>query len=128
MTSKQPEKFEFEAKIMNIALKDLEMENKLPAGYFTELRMSDSDWDFIVKIGLVLEALIARAVALEIGRPLTYNKLNKETHHDRLMLAHKKGLVDKVELRMLKTIAELRNAFVHRLENLTRSLRNTLST
>lgn len=122
MTSEKPLSLDVDAKIMNIALKDLEKSNGLPTGYLTRLRTADSDWDFIVKIGLVLEAIVARAIALEAGRPLTYKKATVQTHRDRLVLAQKKGLIDKVELRMLETISELRNAFVHRLENLTRTL------
>ncbi|NLC34960.1 MAG: hypothetical protein GX772_00675 [Alcaligenaceae bacterium] len=80
-----------------------------------------------MKLGLVLEAFVARAVALETGKPLTYKKITGETHCERLSTANKIGLIDKVELKMLKSLSELRNAFVHRLENLTRTVSDYLA-
>ncbi len=127
MTIDKAAALDVDARLMNVVLKNLEESNKLPAGYLTGLRTADSDWDFIVKIGLILEALVARAVESETGPRSTYKKGRRESHHDRLELAKSKGVIDRSEFEMLASLAMLRNAFVHRLENLTRALSDYFS-
>jgi hypothetical protein len=108
--------------VMNLALKDLERENRLPGGYLVSLMNADADWDFIVKLSLVLEALVTRAILQEAGPVLSYEQVSMVSQSNRIRKAMQLGLIDKAERKMLEAIAEIRNAFVHRIENLTRPL------
>jgi hypothetical protein len=122
VTKYQPASKDFEARIVNVVLKDLERENKLPPGYLMALRDADADWDFIVKLSLVLEALLTRAILHEAGPSLTYESVSRESQSKRLQTAKRLGLIDKAERKMLVSISEIRNDFVHQIENLTRPL------
>lgn len=122
VTKDKPASMEFETRIANVVLKDLERENKLPPGYLMDLWNADSDWDFIVKLSLVLEALLTRAIVLKAGPSLTYEHVSKKRQSERLKTAKRLGLVDEAELKMLFSISEIRNDFVHRIENLLRPL------
>lgn len=122
VTKDKPASMEFETRIANVVLKDLERENKLPSGYLMDLWNVDSDWDFIVKLSLVLEALLTRAIVLEAGPSLTYECVSKKRQSERLKTAKRLGLIDKAELKMLFSFSEIRNDFVHRIENLLRPL------
>lgn len=122
MTENKSANEDFENIMMNLALKDLERENRLPRGYLVALMDADSDWDFIVKLSIVLEALLTRAILQEAGSSLNYKCVSKESQNERLSRAKRLGLIDKTERKMLGSISEIRNAFVHRIENLTRPL------
>lgn len=122
MKNYQPPSGDIEVGIMNVVLKDLEQEHKLPPGYLMSLKGADTDWDFIVKLSLVLEALLTRAILLEAGPSLTYENVSKESQSARLLRAEQLGVIDNAERKMLVSISEIRNAFVHRIENLLRPL------
>lgn len=122
MTKYDPADDDFEGKIANLALKELEREHKLPPGYLMALRSAASDWDFIVKLSLIIEAFLTRALVLELGTPHAYKTVSNLRQCKRLLMAQKLGLVEKAEQNMLISISKIRNAFVHRIENLTRPL------
>lgn len=122
MNSYEPHAGDTASRVMNTVLKDLERENKLPPGYLTSLKRVDTDWDYFVKLALILEALLTRAIVLESGDPASYDSTSKMSQGKRLQRAGEYALLDEVERKMLFTIAMVRNDFVHQLENLTRPL------
>lgn len=107
--------------IMNISLKRVEKDNKIPEGYLTKLLNVDSDWDFIVKIGLILEGLLCFAIETLDGKPLSKTQ-QKNPHSQRLKKALDDSIITIFEYDLLIEISSLRNAYIHNLENLNTSI------
>jgi len=125
MFNEKPAHLDTSAKIMSVSLAPLEKAWGLPPAYLTNLLAADTDWDFIVKMEVVLEGLIAEALEHELIR-LSLKPGGRTTHATRLSDAKRIGLIDAAEFKMLIEIARLRNVFVHQRENLTRSLKDYL--
>lgn len=113
-------------KIMDISLRKFETLMELPSGYITGLCDERSDFDFMIRLGLVMEATVTRAIALESKFDLRpeyddeYTKLANKSQSYRVQLARELGLIDESDASLLREVALLRNAYVHDLKNLAR--------
>jgi len=111
-----------ETGLLAILLRPLETRLKLPQGYLMSLGLEPSDWVFIVKLGLLVEAALTEYLVLEIGRAETYEHVSGLDQSKRLKLAGVLGLLTKGDRSMLQMLSEVRNEFAHRIENLQRPL------
>lgn len=108
--------------IREVLLIGLEKRLKLPKGYVMGLAEEESDWVFIAKLGLLVEASLTEYLVAELRRPETYEHVSAIDQSKRLRLAQLLGILSKADYNLLLMLAEVRNAFVHRLENLTKPL------
>lgn len=105
-----------------LLLRPLEQRLRLPRTYIMSLKLEPSDWVFIAKLGLLVEAALTEYLVLELGRPETYEHLSGTDQAKRLKLAGVLGLLEDDDRALLQMLSEVRNAFVHKLENLNRPL------
>lgn len=111
-----------ECNLMNIALKRLEREMRIPQGYLVSLREEDNDWDFIVKLGIILEAVLTRAIHLESQQTMTFDQVSRASQSWRIKTAMELKLISASEMQMLQRFSIIRNDFMHRFENMLRTL------
>lgn len=103
------------------------IEGKLgvPHGYYQSLLENGSDWEFAIKLVVLLEAALGAVIAAKLQ-----NDVMRE-HCDRLNLVGRTGKLDlAVGLQVLKPeeasafaiLAEVRNRFAHRVQNINSNL------
>lgn len=103
------------------------IEGKLgvPHGYYQTLRDTGSDWEFAIKLIVLLEAALGTVIAAKLQHDAMRN------HCDRLNLVGRTGKIDlAVGLEILKpeeanslaVLAEIRNRFAHKVANIDRDL------
>lgn len=109
-----------------ILLRDLETRLRIPPGYILSLRDQGSDWEYIVKLALLVEAAMTEYIVDELGNPKVYDHISNSEQSKRLKLAFELGLITKSDKDLLLTVAEVRNAFAHRVVNLHRTLETYL--
>jgi hypothetical protein len=105
-----------------LMLRTLEQRLKLPQAYIMSLHEEPSDWVFIVKLALLVEATLTEYIVLELGKPALYEHMSNTENSKRLQLAVTLGLLEKQDRGMLMMLAEVRNAFAHQVVNLNRTL------
>jgi hypothetical protein len=109
-----------------ILLRGLEERLKVPQGYILSLRDEGTDWEYIVKLALLVEAALTEYIVAEIGRPEVYEHISNSEQSKRLTLAVVLELITEDDRELLLTVAEVRNAFAHRVVNLHRTLEEYL--
>ncbi|RZU02171.1 hypothetical protein [Rivibacter subsaxonicus] len=103
------------------------IEGKLgvPHGYYQSLLENGSDWEFAIKLVVLLEAALGAVIAAKLQ-----NDVMRE-HCDRLNLVGRTGKLDlavglealkPVEASSFAILAEVRNRFAHRVENINSNL------
>jgi hypothetical protein len=104
-------------------LSRLEERLGLPNCYITsDLREEPNDWTFIVKLAVLVEAAVTKVVVANLGREEMYDHVSRLANAQRLDLALTLGVLEKSDVRTLKAVAEVRNAFAHKVENLKHDL------
>ncbi len=102
----------------------LERRMGIPEGFFWSLRMERDDWAYIVKLSVICEAALTHMLVLAVGNNRLYDHFSDLTQSRRLELAKQLGILSDADRHTLSAIAQVRNSFAHRVENLTGSLRD----
>lgn len=97
----------------------------LPKGYYMSLRGDGSDWEFAIKLVVLIEAALGHVIAAKL-----HNDAMRD-HCDRLNLVGRTGKIDlalaldilrPAEAKALATLAEIRNRFAHKVANVALDL------
>jgi len=108
------------------AIVELEARLGVKSHFLRELQSDPSDWGFLVRLTVFVQAAIAHAVAHELERPELegyLGKMNLNGRHGGLVsLAHQLEVVSKRDVRFIDALSEVRNRFAHRLENIDSNL------
>ncbi|AON53806.1 hypothetical protein [Herbaspirillum seropedicae] len=89
----------------------------LAKGFFSDLRSSNSDWEFIAKVGLFLEGYTTKILTDEFERPRMEDWLSRQTQHQRLKLARTLGIILDKHCSLFEKVSQIRNAYLHNLQN-----------
>jgi hypothetical protein len=102
----------------------------LPPG-FSRALLEEDDWSFIIKLHAVLEAAVTIALIEHLGGTSTLREPDKSvarlSMRSKIALSLSLGVFEDAQRVFLTNLSELRNSFVHRLENITVSLSERLS-
>lgn len=104
-------------------LATLEQRIGIPNGFFWSLSTEENDWAYIVKLSVICEAALTHMLVLAVGNPQLHEHFSDLTQSRRLELAKQLGILSDADRHTLAAIAQVRNSFAHRVENLTGSLR-----
>lgn len=97
----------------------------LPKGYYMSLRGDGSDWEFAIKLVVLIEAALGHVIAAKLQNDAMRD------HCDRLNLVGRTGKIDlagtldilrPAEAKAMATLAEIRNRFAHKVANITLDL------
>lgn len=102
----------------------LERRIGIPEGFLWSLRMERDDWAYVVKLSVVCEAALTHMLILAVGNSRLYDHFSDLTQSRRLEVAKQLGILSDADRHTLSAIAQVRNSFAHRVENLTGSLRD----
>lgn len=102
----------------------LERRIGIPEGFFWSLLMEKNDWAYVVKLSVICEAALTHMLVLAVGNEQLYDHFSGLTQARRIELAKQLGILSDADKHTLLTIAQIRNSFAHRVENLTGSLRD----
>lgn len=103
-------------------LSSIEKHLGIPDGFILSLEEAGSDWEFMVKFGVLCEAALTRIIVTALHREELFDFVSRSNQDQRLALADQLGLISKADRQILKTVATVRNSFAHRVENLGRTL------
>jgi hypothetical protein len=110
------------AKNLQDMLETLEMRLKLPSGHVMKLRDSGSDYEYIVKLAVLCEAVTTQALVSILHNDALFEHFSNAGQAVRLNLCVKMGVLQESEAGPLRALATTRNQFAHRVENLEKSL------
>lgn len=100
----------------------IEAKLALPAGYFKALRDSGSDWEFSIKLVVLLEAALGHVLAAQLQNDAVKRhceRLNLSGGRvSKLGLAEDIGVLTDAERKSFAVLADIRNTFAHRVENI----------
>lgn len=97
----------------------------IPNGYFLSLRQDGTDWEFAIKLMVLLEAALGRIIAEHLHNPAINDhceSLNINGRSGKVTLAEALGIIDDTERRTFMVLADIRNAFAHKVENIAGNL------
>lgn len=104
------------------------MEEKLglPPGYFPAMRGEGSDWEFAIKLVVLLEAALGHVLAAHLQTDAVRRhceRLNLSGGRvSKLGLAEDLGILSDAERKAFAALADIRNTFAHRVENINGNL------
>ena len=111
--------------VQRLTFADLERRLGVKPGFLLRLRDDDNDWSFLVRLQPFIEGALAHAIVLAIEPPQLagfVNSMHLKSQHGLANLALSLGLISKEQNTLLDKLAEVRNAFAHKLSNVDRSL------
>lgn len=98
----------------------------LPTDFCRNLRSTGSDWEFTIKLAVVLEAALASVIASHLHNEAVLAHIEKLNlaggRTGKLDLAESLGVLTKLEKKAFATIANVRNSFAHKVANITNDL------
>jgi hypothetical protein len=102
----------------------LERRIGIPEGFFWSLHAEPNDWAYVVKLSVVCEAALTHMLVQAVGDRRLHEHFSDLTQARRLELAKQMTILSDADRHTLGAIATVRNAFAHRVENLSGSLRD----
>lgn len=94
----------------------------LPERYVLQMRENSNDWEFLIKLAVLVEAAVTQALVSSLHNDLMFDHVSGLSQSARLNLCEKLGLLQKNEKLILDSLATVRNQFAHRVENLSKTL------
>lgn len=109
----------------------------LPHRFYENLVDDGDDWSFILKVHALMEASLTMLLTERIGGrnvpdfptlsdALAHLEMSR-SHVGKVELASTLGLIGDQDRRLLRFLSELRNTFVHRIENVTLTLQEYIA-
>jgi hypothetical protein len=99
------------------AVRSLESEIGLEAGFVEALLKEPNDWSFVVKIHAISEAALTHVIVEALGRPELREVVGHinmgDTRAGKLVIAERLGLLGEPSIKFLREVATMRNRFVH---------------
>lgn len=115
-----------EAAAMFSAVAVLESRLGIESGFLFKLKRDSSDWSFLVRLAIFIQAALAHAVAHALGRAELEDycaRMNLNARHGGLVaLAQQLGVIGTGDVAYIDGVSELRNRYAHQLENINRPL------
>jgi len=99
-------------------------ENRLgiPEGHIFKIFEEGSDWEFITKLGVIIEAAASDALIASIGDERMRHHVSNLGQGNRVDLCVEMGILDVAERTLLGSFTKLRNSFAHRVANIGSTL------
>lgn len=100
------------------------VENRLgiPEGHIFKIFDEGSDWEFITKLGVIIEAAASDALVAWIGDERVRTHISNLGHVARIKLCFEMEILDQEEKTLLDRFTHLRNNFAHRVANIGSTL------
>lgn len=106
-------------------IKKLEQKLGMPEGTYLGLKTEGSDWEFAIKLMVILESALGRVIAENLHNAAVSDHcqyLNINGRTGKVALAQSLKLIDDAEKKTFLALADIRNSFAHRLENIAGNL------
>ena len=97
----------------------------VPAGFYLNLKDQGSDWEFAIKVVVLVEAALGAVVAAKLQNEAMRDhcdRLNLAGRTGKIELAGSLGVLAPDEMKALGTLAEIRNRFAHKVANIASNL------
>lgn len=111
-------------------INELESDTGVKQGFFINLLYED-DWSFVIKLHALYEASVSNLIINKIGEPALEEFVYKLDLGDKgkgkLKLSKSLGLLDEDERKFIYALSEIRNNFVHNVNNTQISLNQYFS-
>lgn len=103
----------------------IEQKLGVPAGYYQRLGTEGTDWEFSIKLLVLLEAALGAVIAAKLQNGSVREhceRLSLDGRAGKLGLAEDLGILRAEERRAFSTLAFVRNTFAHRVANIAADL------
>jgi len=107
------------------ALASIERKLGVPEGFTRSLGHDGTDWEFAVKLMVLLEGALTKVIAAHLHNGAVekhIQRLNLNGRSSKVALAQDLGILTKAEAKAMQALSEIRNAFAHRVENISGDL------
>lgn len=101
----------------------------LPRQLFVSLLDEPSDWSFVIKLAVILEAALTQVIASQLDTPELQRhlaRLNLDGRTGKLQLALDLGVIDQIVTSKIRAISEMRNTFAHDVTIINKSLNDII--
>jgi hypothetical protein len=100
----------------------------VPRGVFTSLRNDGTDWEFAIKLVVLLEAALGAVLASRLQDEAVKGHCERlgldGGRTSKLTLARDLGVLQEDAMRAFQELARIRNAYAHRVENIASDLQS----
>lgn len=106
-------------------LAGIEKKLGVPEGFTRSLFDEGTDWEFAVKLIVLLEGALTKVLTAHLHNDAVekhIQRLNLNGRSSKVALAQDLGILTKAESKAMLALAEIRNAFAHRVENISGDL------
>jgi len=107
------------------ALAGIERKLGVPEGFTRSLAQDGTDWEFAVKLMVLLEGALTKVIAAHLQNEAVakhVQRLNLNGRSSKVALAQDLNILTKAEAKAMLALSEIRNAFAHRVENISGDL------
>lgn len=97
----------------------------LPRQLFASLLDEPSDWSFVIKLAVMLEAALTQVISSRLDTPELQRhlaRLNLDGRTGKLQLAIDLGVIDQIVASKIRAVSEIRNTFAHDVTIINKSL------
>lgn len=111
--------------VENFNLDELESKLGIPHGFYKELLSEASDWGFLVKMAVILEAALAEVIVQKLGNQNIKEHLQRipvQGRTGKLILAKSLDILNQSNYRRCELILGVRNKFAHGLSHVNSTL------
>lgn len=101
----------------------------LPRQLFASLLDEPSDWSFVIKLAVILEAALTQVIASQLDTPELQRHLaglNLDGRTGKLQLALDLGVINQIVASKIRAISEMRNTFAHDVTIINKSLNDII--
>lgn len=103
-------------------LRQVEDRLGLPDGHIFKIYEDESDWEFITKLSVVIEAAATDTLVAFLRNDKVRSHVGSVGQETRLKLCRQLEILNGDEEKLLKKVNHLRNNFAHRVANIVKSL------
>jgi len=108
------------------ATREIEKAVGVKPGFFIALLKEEGDWSFVIKLHALIEAAVTHLLVVKSGAEkleTVYAQLElSDNRKGKLAFVRELGLLDSMYRRLIVTLSEIRNRFVHDIKNVNITL------
>lgn len=112
--------------LKDLRLGHIEERLGLPTGFFVGLDVGGTDWEFTIKLVVILEAALAAVIVAHLHNEAVTSHVEKLNLNGgrtgKLALAESLQILSPVECKAFAALADIRNGFAHKVANIALDL------
>lgn len=114
-------------KMVMISTKKLCNQLEISEDFILNIYKEENSWSFISKLAQLIEGIFTKFIIIRLNEPVIYDSISAMQQATRLNLALDLELISKEQKELFLTIAEIRNSYIHNIQNVEITILNYLN-